>query len=384
MDDAPSADLSALEQLPAELLIKVLRLSPDLTALHSLLLASPAITRVFSQAARDITDAVVSASLPLPTQAAVGAVMRIRASAHDCRSAADVSILAQEKDPRPLPSAAATPALLRRFVALAHEIHVLAHACLENYIDRCLALRPARLRDPNFRYPGTGTAWLARPEGEPYEVPAQEPPSWIEEQRVLRDMWLAQVFYETQLARLKGRLGWTEGEMRVLEGLSAVDFYHLSGYRREQMLTVVDFLDRRSCERRARSPPAFRMPQPRAKEGNFHLVCSPEPVFASSKEDKWGQGPAHLDRAPMAWVFQRRLAADWRSPLRCITFEPYRAYGFAIWDHKRLVSLGFFSEDKARALMEPCGLYFTWRSILTDEEIEAARGAYEAARPAPG
>jgi hypothetical protein len=226
---------------------------------------------------------------------------------------------------------------------------------------------------------------LARPEGEPYDVPAQQPPSWIEEQRVLRDMWLAQVFYETQLARLQGRLRWTEGEVAVLEGLSVVDFCDLSGYRREQMLTVVEFLDRRSCccERRARSPPAFRMPRPPAAEGNYHVVCSPEPIFASSKEDKWGQGRAHLERPPMAWLFHRQLAADWKSPVRCITFEPYRGYGFAIWDHKRLVHLGFFRENKARALMEPSGLYFTWRSILTDEEIEAARRAYEAAEPSP-
>jgi hypothetical protein len=128
--EAPNAELSALEQLLAELLLKVLCFSPDPSSLHSLLLASGLVSRMFLQAARHVIDAVILASLPPQTQAAVRAVVRIRVSAHECHCVAHIRALAQETSPLP---SAAPPALLRRFVALAHEIHPLAHAYLDCY-----------------------------------------------------------------------------------------------------------------------------------------------------------------------------------------------------------------------------------------------------------
>jgi hypothetical protein len=216
-------------------------------------------------------------------------------------------------------------------------------------------------------------------EGRPYEIPAQEPPSWIEEHRVLRDMWLVQAFYETQKARLDGRLAWTEAEMALLEGLSAVDFYDLFAYRAKQVLSVVDFFDHLSSERTSGTPMAFRLPHPPCEDhGGFHLVCAPELQFAFN-EDKWEQGRGRLDSHTWAWRFNRFVATGPRSPLPCISFEPYRRYGFAFWDNKRLTSLGVFHGDRARAMLQPDDLYFTWRSILTDEEIEEARRLHRAA-----
>ena len=375
--ETPNTDnLSALEQLPAELLLKVLCFTPDLSSLHSLLLASARVSRAFPQAARHVTDAVISASLPPLTQAAARAVVRIRVSAHECRCVDDVRALHHEQTPPPLPSAAA-PALLRRFVALAHQIHCLTHACLESYLERCTtSLRP--ILPPDRRFPRAlngGPVLPPREDGTPYEIPAQEPPSWIEEHRVLRSMWLVQAVYELQRARLDGRLVWTKAEMASLERLSAVDFRGLRCYgcESEQLLTVVDFLGQLSGERTGSTPIAFRMPQPPcAGQGSFHYICALELQFGF-RQDKWDQGRDRLHSNPLGFGFNRSIASGPRSPLQCISFEPYRRYGFAIWDNKRLTSLGFFHGDKARAWLQPDDLYFIWRSILTDEEVEEAR-----------
>ncbi len=99
--------------------------------------------------------------------------MRICVSAHKCRYVDDVYALYYEQTPPPLPSAAA-PALLRRFVALAHQIHYLTYAYLESYLERCTtSLRPILL--PDWRFPralNEGPVLLPQEDGTPYEIPA--------------------------------------------------------------------------------------------------------------------------------------------------------------------------------------------------------------------
>jgi hypothetical protein len=63
------------------------------------------------------------------------------------------------------------------------------------------------------------------------------------------------------------------------------------------------------------------------------------------------------------------------SPLRHIDFVVFRPYGFAIWDLKRMVALGFLnSPDRKHVAQNPLlsesNLFFTWGSILTKDQLE--------------
>lgn len=159
--------------------------------------------------------------------------------------------------------------------------------CLESYFVRCLSLRPARPPEGNL------VSIPTPEEGHPYEVPAQEPPSWIEEHRVRKDMWLMQVHHETQIIRLKGRLAWAKTEISSLDGLSPVDFHGLGvTYQREQMLTVVDFLGRLSGERIKPWHQLYIF------EGSFHHGCAPELQFAFGEDNRRQGG--------IAWTTPRR------------------------------------------------------------------------------
>lgn len=58
---------------------------------------------------------------------------------------------------------------------------------------------------------------------------------------------------------------------------------------------------------------------------------------------------------------------EYMAPPLLGSFEPYRKYGFAIWDDQRLIDLGFLRRGSIR---RDYHFYcFRWRSIVTDEEL---------------
>jgi len=44
-------------------------------------------------------------------------------------------------------------------------------------------------------------------------------------------------------------------------------------------------------------------------------------------------------------------------------FDPYRRFGFALWDDKRMTDLGFAEAGK-RAIFKILEYYFTWYSVF--------------------
>lgn len=55
------------------------------------------------------------------------------------------------------------------------------------------------------------------------------------------------------------------------------------------------------------------------------------------------------------------------SPLQGMAFKPYRKFGFAIWDDKRMTDLGFAELGKW-VIMDTLKYYYAWYSVLTEEE----------------
>ncbi|KAK5989968.1 hypothetical protein PT974_08231 [Cladobotryum mycophilum] len=363
-----------VRHLPTLVLLEVIKLCSDFTTLHSLLLASRTFASIFNDNARTITEAIMASSVPEQIQAPMRAVVRIRTRTHGCQNVGEVKdTLLDIKNMKPLPDIQET-ALLRKFVALAHQIHSLTHTCLEYYMEKCQALKPSRLKDPTFRYiPVSRKAWPMRPPGERYQLPILNPPSWIEEQGVLMNLWRFQAFYELQTARAKQQLGWTSIEIDDLEAMSILDFYDFRVHQLDQLLTVKEFID--DLRQMTHNTQYSKLPQVSSENGCFSLVCSPEPHFENLRDDKWDQSRWYIDKRTIGWIFHRMMSIGWRSPLEDSEFTPYRKYGFAIWDRERMVNLGFLPERKSDMVVNDSPLSFIWRSILSKEEDEAIREA---------
>ena len=339
--------IDPFQRLSTELLLKIIKLLPDFTTLRSLVMASERIESIFSGAPHEIVAAVMPSSAPNENEiyTSMIAVIAIRTGTHVCQDASQVKdwVLDMQKNKTPLSAMPVSALLLRKFVGLAHRIHVIAHACLDYYVAKCQALKPAQLADPHFRYPRLSSSWLVRPDGEETELPDLEPPTWAEEQRVLSELWKVQVFYELQMARRTGQLAWSVNALSDLKAMGVLDFYGVKAYPRERLLTVVEFIDR---FRRATQVPAtrthshcFQMPQDPAGRSVFDGVCSPKPCAQKERESS-GRKREPPSRN-LAWVFQRQMSSHWGSPLQGCDFSPFRHCGFAIWDNDRMIALGF-------------------------------------------
>ncbi|KAM7209855.1 hypothetical protein V8F06_014761, partial [Rhypophila decipiens] len=136
-------------------------------------------------------ELVLEASISYPVQHLMRMISHIHAGVFKRHRWEDLSTLRLYCS---TPGDLLTIPLLRRFLHLAHRVHVLAHLCL----DRCL--ESLRCRAQSGKDIGA--------------------PSWTEEHRTIMSFWRVQYFYELKVARLKGR-----------------------GFQRQEVLTVVEFVE---------------------------------------------------------------------------------------------------------------------------------------------
>ena len=134
-------------------------------------------------------------------------------------------------------------------------------------------------------------------------------------------------------------------------------------------------------------PSISQQPTAFLREG-FNVNCAPQP-FPIYAEDRFNQGEVYLDNASMCWLFHKCYYSGHLklSPTPGISFEPYRKFGFAIWDNKRITDLGFGMDNVGNvALIERtkdhyiiglwnddytwdlAKIYYVWYSVLTEEE----------------
>ena len=121
-----------LHRLPTEILIQILKNSLDLSDLCSLIDTSPRLSSIFNNHAADITETVLKAATLSPIRRVMRIIIYIRAGEAKTREWDDISA-------HSLPLYNIPPPLLRKFVHLAHRVHVLAHMCLERCLQRCRA-----------------------------------------------------------------------------------------------------------------------------------------------------------------------------------------------------------------------------------------------------
>ncbi|KAH8800838.1 hypothetical protein F5884DRAFT_685218 [Xylogone sp. PMI_703] len=362
--------LDPFSQLPAEILLKLIKLVPDFSSLWSIINASSAVSVLFDESAVEIVDAVIAVTIMGRMQELIRAVAHARALSWPTnrisRPRNQVSmarnITSNVKAPSSLNKLIDSKSL-RSLVSLAHEIHVLAHRCIDHYIQASLAMSPSSLdiSAPHNENVQDNNNVKSRQ----YQPRSTGPPSWVEEQRVVKALWRIQLFFELNIARETQILNWPKDDLDNLASLSFPDFYTIEQFESQQILTVYEFIQ--DIKKEACSQNTYQLPTVIRKNG-FNLVCDLQPSPTKSKEAHFHQGLEYLDFPPMSFLFQRAAAVNYLdSPLSGIPFDPYRKFGFALWDEKRMTDLGF-SEPGGKVLLHLKRYYFTWRSILTEQE----------------
>ena len=373
----------AFGRFPEELRIKIIELSPDPLSLRNLAHASPAMGRVLDRYPLEIVEVVLNATVPVQTRRLMSALLKARfsrfpASLSEAQKVAKTDSTVPTDDMRSsgLDRAAAA---VRSLLATAENVHAWSHACLEHLIRKSMELRPStlikngagRTRQEDFENAESRKDYLPQDTG---------PPSWVEEQRMIKSFWQLQFFLELQGAGHKGRLGtnWPRQEVDVLSQSSADGFYDVFASQREQILTACDFLgavaSRTVNSIEAVHENASNLPTIRWVDGAVLRHSCAEPLSFERNKDTFSQGPENLDRTPWAYHFHYSMSLSDRwfdgSPLMLgYPFQTWRKHGFAIWDDKRMVDLGMRHPRKASFGANSIRYSFRWWSILMEEDM---------------
>ena len=378
-----STERDAFSRLPEELRIKIIKLSPDPLSLRCLAHASPAMGKVLDRYPLEILEVILEVTVPMSISRLIYAVLELRlslfpASLSEAQRVAKTDSTAATSEMRSseLDRAAAA---VRSLLTTAENVHNWSHACLEHLIRKSMELRPStlikngegRTRREEFETAESRKDYLPQDTG---------PPSWVEEQRMIKSFWRLQFFLELQGAGHKGHLGtnWPKQEVDVLFQSSAGGFYDVHNSVREQILTACDFLGAvtsgtvNSVE--AIHDNAYNLPTIRWVDGAVLRRPCAEPLSFERNKDTFSQGSENLDRTSWAHRFHAAMSSTdgWLEGAPLTIFYPFqiwRKYGFAIWDEKRMVDLGMRHPKKASYLSNSFSYAFRWWSILTEEDL---------------
>ncbi|KNG45772.1 hypothetical protein TW65_07518 [Stemphylium lycopersici] len=339
--------------------------------------------RVLDKYPLEIMEVVLGITVPMQTRRLMGAFLKARLSRFPASlseaqkvAATDSTSAMEEMRSSGLDRAAAA---VRSLLATAENIHAWSHACLEHLIRKSMEPRPSTLIKKG---PGR-TSWERYEKAESrkdYLPQYTGPPSWVEEQRMIKAFWRLQFFLELQGARSNGRLGtcWPGREIDVLSMSSPDRFYDVFDFEREQTLTACEFFGAVTSGTipsvRAVHDNAYRLPAICWGEGTVPRCRCAEPLSFKLNEDTFCQGPENLDKTPWSYHFHRAMSTrdGWLDgcPLTLMSpFQPWRKYGFAIWDDKRMADLGMRHPEKSSVLANSISYSFRWWSIITKEDL---------------
>lgn len=434
----------SLEALPTELILRIMYDVADLDALYNLIRASPVASRIFGRYAHEIVEAVLPmCSLKIEIQHLVRAVILARSSVLPFSNLHDFKLLFEEQPLytldgyRPLPLTlspdslkAASSESIRSGLATAYRISVLTYTCLEFYLER---LRDKSVCNPyhcgDRQYPqrvfvrNTTHSWT-RSVGKPVRANYNQPPSWVEEMRVARSLWMIQLVGEVQRLAVRdpNGLGWPledieEAAMMEPEAFVTNHNHYLDGME-EEAKTVCEYLqqlggeDDESSQRpstgyyRLPRPPTIKvrtwtteMPKPAMRKTKFGIVYDlgnrlipadppiqslellakdrPKERLGIHRSPFRGQDPIDADTTGLG--IDRYIDLAFRSaesPLPDVPFDVFRRLGFALWDDARMRSMRFVEKHDAGRMT--AAQFFVWRSLLPEEEIAEAAALIKA------
>lgn len=378
---------NGLECLAPELVLMIATQLPDLISLDSLLRASPNTFRIFNNGnAVKIIESVLSAGFTHPHIRVIICVMALIRSSTLPISTLDgfrkqVTLEAMENRTFTPGSSFSpthlfqntTPAVLRSILAATRRITCLTLNCLEHYLARFRSLRPQHLVDREFHWHGI-QPWEVKPPRRSYQTQEVGPPSCVEEQRVFRAFWRIQMICDLKKAASYSMLSWPADDIERLNSAEPIElFYQEALYIRlyreephpefEEIRSVMHYM--REVQREDSMRQLDRTS--RFLEVQRGMPC-PVPV-----ESDWveleipSQGVRHYDSYvdPGMNFFGYGF-----SPLRNISFGPFRSLGFAFWDLQRLAAYGLLPPlEEAWDHFQTTFYLFAWQSVLTADEL---------------
>jgi hypothetical protein len=345
----------------------------------------------------EIVEEVIIKTTPLCTQVLMKIALTIRTSPDIFTGVIDVSeYVIERKQLKSFPHQQLSSQVLREFVQLAHNIHAVAHACLDFYLEKLKYLKPQRIHDIDVENHKRMLSVLYSEHpllGQPFQPNLDfGPPTYLEEQRAVRLLWQFQVFLNLKAAgRTHALAHWPERDHNIL-AKPIVSRLIYTIYEKYQIEPVFEFVNEITVGQSSQPENALnnlekgllrekalahflRCPPVSIYNRGYHLLCFPKPgpiLENASIIERLVDIDTKIKEAPGGWRFYFNMVANRQnsSPLKKGPFKPRSKFGFEFWDDDRLVDLGFLAPRHLRYGSNSCnGAYwFMWRSILTPEE----------------
>ncbi|KAM5348624.1 hypothetical protein ACJ41O_008448 [Fusarium nematophilum] len=426
---------ASLEMLPPEILLPIVTSISGLDTLWNLLRASPHVWRLFSAHSLAITEGILSGPnsiLPPSTRQVVRGVILARSGNLPFRDLEEfhsrfmcgMMLFVTSRDkaiislgPEVLSPSSASATALRSVIATAYQLSGLSQACLGSYLARLRdpSFRPLHALDPEPRYTddyGPNDEWVPAWDrefiGTPANIVDAGQPSWVEEMRALRAMWIIQLVGEVQfLAENQGGLvGWSNEDVEMLGKMSPVDLVQDPRFpfdKAEEIRSAMQYLEtlgnatKSLYYRLPRPPPTSATSRwitasPKRDEyiltvrgyrrnGEFHWLpggtavvpegATPVKLNRFNDDHSWGQTEGALLRPACGMFTFRSLTYSGpnNSPIPGVKFDSFRPLGFAFWDKRRMHLLGLTPGIHRPAEKKNDFYFFAWESILPPDEV---------------
>lgn len=360
-----------------------MKLIPTLPSLHQLTRASGAAADMFEELPAEIVGAVIG-PLPEELQLIIRAVaLTLSDQCADPDSSSEVSspsiesalenltteTTIEDPIPRDLPLSS-----VKILVDCACHIYKLAAAFLECHIKRLNAIQPQHLDDPGHRFV-RGSIFENYPKGRAYTPSITGAPSWVEEYRVLRALWLLQ-FYRILEAHYESLKGKSSHVGAKDYGFCEAWGPRLKNWELDNMECVQDWLSEMHISLYSTTETVYpSSPQVSLEEADGKSILEHAPIDKLS--NTWQQDFDASQRANLAFHFFHTFGM--RSPTSVLMgseWKTFRRLGFGIWDLKRMAVTELLAVP--RDVPEPDGtryrtevggqlsvreICFTWKSI---------------------
>ena len=191
-----SSDLiDPFKGLPTEILLTIIKIEPDLQSLYCFTKASPRAAEIFREFANEIVEEALG-RLPLQLRQDIREVARCLPGNLKPYVTGDAQLatedMSKENNESPRHQGIFTKNVVL-LLGLAFRVHQLAASFFSTYIDRMNRIRPMHLSELGWHY--SLHPLEDQPEGRVYTPARTGPPSWAEECRVVRALWLLQFYY---------------------------------------------------------------------------------------------------------------------------------------------------------------------------------------------
>ena len=429
--------VASLEVLPPEILLPIVKSLPGLDTLWNLMTASPNTWRLFSNYALDITEGILSGSNSIlygKIRELVRGVILVRTKTLPFKDFNDFQtqflygmVPNEQKDeeymtlgPGILSTSTVPVDVFRSVVATACHLSALSQGCLASYLAPFRDIKPLHISDPQTlqasRPPSWSRSFTSRfvhactfqndpipvwdreAAGTPVKVVDAGQPSWREEMRALRAMWILQLVGE-----IKGLVkeGWPEEDIDTLKQIDLVDLVERPDgvIKAEEIMCAMEYLTTLGD---AIQNDHYRLPTPSLDlkshrwitaeqkpvkdpfilvghryNGKFIARGKGEPIPEGSEPQwypflrddmKWNRAEPSLQKESCGISSWRSLSTNHDSPAYGVKFDSFRRLGFAFWERERLHLAGL-----ADGIHEPFYkddfYHFALESILPADEV---------------